>query len=375
MAEQVRLVGHADVVAAAHDAETFSSRTSRHLHVPNGMDGAEHRAFRALVDRQMTPQIVAALEPVFEQVAGEVVAELPRGVPIEAVSALGEVFAVRAQCRWLGWPRALEGELLAWMAENYAAARHPDAGRNAAVAAKFDEIVGRQVAAHRNARTSGGASGGEPEDDATHRLLDELVDGRPLTEDELVSILRNWTAGDLGSLARCVGVVVHRLAQRPRWQQRMRRLAGSIRASRDENDNDYQNAPAHRLEFDAILGECLRHDDPFVANKRITTCPVITPSGESIEAGTPVLLDWVAANRDPEVFSDSFDPHAHAAQNIVFGIGPHICPGRDLSYAELRAVIIALLESTRMISPAPGNPSVRHDLPLGGWAEVHVVLA
>lgn len=360
MTRTVRLVEFADVVAAAKDAETFASRTSSHLHVPNGMDGDEHRTFRAIVDRQMTSEIVSALQPLFDDTAIEVVGQLPVGVAFDAVGELGEVFAVRAQCRWLGWPPALERDLREWMAENYAASRHHDPERNSAVAAEFDAIVGRQISEHRAARERG-----QHGPDATCRLLDERVDGRPLTDEELVSILRNWTAGDLGSLARCVGVVVHRLAERLRWQRRMRTLAEGIH--RGENDSTG--------EFDAILGECLRIDDPFVANRRIATCPAVTPSGEHIDEGSIVLLDWVAANRDPEVFSDSFDPQRHAEHNIVFGTGPHVCPGRDLSYAELRAVIVALLEQTTLIEPAAGEHPTRHETPLGGWATVPIVLS
>ncbi|UNK71418.1 cytochrome P450 [Microbacterium sp. H1-D42] len=363
MSDTVRLTRHADVVSAAKDAQSFSSRTSRHLHVPNGMDGDEHRAFRALVDRQMTPTIVDDLQPLFDEVARAIVAALPLDVSFDAVGDLGEAYAVRAQCRWLGWPVEVEDELREWMARNYAAARQPDATVNARIAADFDALVKRQVTAHRVAR----GRGLPITPDATHRLLDERVHDRALTDDEIVSILRNWTAGDLGSLARCVGVVVHRLAERPRWQQRMRELARGIRSGGSD-------AVAGRRELDAILGECLRIDDPFVANKRVTTCPVTTQSGVEIPQGAPVLLDWTAANVDPDVFSDRFDPQAHAAANLVFGIGPHVCPGRDLSYAELRAVVIALLEGSEMIEPARDQHPTRFEAPLGGWATVPVVL-
>ena len=368
MSDTVRLTRHADVVAAAQDPQTFSSRTSRHLHVPNGMDGDEHREYRAVVDRQMTPQIVADLEPLFDEVAREVVTALPMGEPFDAVADLGEAFAVRAQSRWLGWPVEVEAELREWMARNYAAARRPDPAVNARIADDFDALVTRQVDAHRAARDSGAPV----TPDATHRLLDERVYDRPLTDDELVSILRNWTAGDLGSLARCVGVVVHRLAEHPRWQQRMRTLARGIRGG--ESDAGAKSPEAQRHEFDAILGECLRVDDPFVANKRVTTCPVTTPTGVQIAEGAPVLLDWTAANLDPAVFSERFDPQAHAGENLVFGIGPHVCPGRDLSYAELRAVILALLEGAEAIEPAAGQHPTRFEPPLGGWASVPIVL-
>lgn len=346
MTGAIRLERHADVVAAATDPVRFSSRTSTHLHVPNGMDGEEHAAFRAVIEKYLTREVVTELEPMLADVAQEAVRELTRDEPIEIVAELGEAFAVRAQCRWLGWHASIEDELRMWMAENYAAARHPDPERNAAVAAAFDDIVRREL--HRAAPGT-----------VTARLADERVEGRPLTEPEIVSILRNWTAGDLGSLARCVGVVVRRLADEPALQQRTRVIAG---------------VPERQSEFDAILDECLRIEDPFVANRRITTCPVTTADGQNLPQGTVVLLDWVAANLDSDVFSEDFDPERHAADNLVFGIGPHVCPGRDLSLAELRAVIAGLLRATTAIEPDPQHPPVPHDPPIGGWRSVHVVL-
>ena len=46
MTQPVALTRHGDVIAAAHDPERFSSRTSRHLHVPNGMDDADGDPFQ-----------------------------------------------------------------------------------------------------------------------------------------------------------------------------------------------------------------------------------------------------------------------------------------------------------------------------------------
>lgn len=135
---------HAEVVQAATDDVTFSSGVSRHLQVPNGLDGADHDAFRALVDEFFTPEALSPYAPLFEQVAAEIVAGLPRGQvtdPIDAVDDIGAVFAVRAQCGWLGWPADLEPRLLAWMRENHAATRSGDYSWTAAVAEDFDAII------------------------------------------------------------------------------------------------------------------------------------------------------------------------------------------------------------------------------------------
>ena len=135
------LLRHADVVAAAQDPETYSSRVSAHLQVPNGLDGAEHRADRETLDRYFEPQALAPFEPVFRDIAREMVARIPVGVVVDAVGDLGAQFAVRAQSAWLGWPAKLEPLLLDWMRANHAATRSQDRSRTAAVAEEFDDII------------------------------------------------------------------------------------------------------------------------------------------------------------------------------------------------------------------------------------------
>src|SRR5699024_10914617 len=91
------LFTHADVTAAAVDP-----------------------AFRAVVDRYCTRERMRALEPAMERVADDLVSRLEVPGSIDAVE-IGSRFAVRAQSMWLGWPAALEEELLEWIGDNHAA--------------------------------------------------------------------------------------------------------------------------------------------------------------------------------------------------------------------------------------------------------------
>lgn len=338
------LFSHADVVAAARDHETFSNAVSRHLQVPNGLDGATHSAFRAVVDRYFTPERMAELEPVVHQVAADLTAELEVPGPIDAV-ATGSRFAVRAQSAWLGWPADLEEDLLRWTADNRAATRSRDASRTAEVAARFDAIIRSLTDTRREA-------GDRAPDDVTTDLVRDRVDGRELTDDEIVSILRNWTGGDLGSMALCVGVVLAYLADHPDVQDRVR-------------------SGVSDRELDAILDEILRIDDPFVANRRITTEPV-TVAGRVLAAGERVVLHWTSANRDPQVFGDpdAFDPEGNAPDNVVWGVGKHVCPGRPLATLELRILTRAVLHATTAVEPDPDRARERSLPPLGGFAAV-----
>ena len=341
------LLRHADVVAVATDPERFSSAVSRFLQVPNGLDGERHRQVRGVLDRYFAPDALAPFEPVFRAIARDLFTSLPKGVAHDAVNGVGAHFAVRAQSAWLGWPTALEESLLAWMTDNHAATRSGDIARTAEVAETFDDFIRSLITSRRDA-------GERAPRDITTSLLSDEVDGRRFTDDEVVSILRNWTGGDLGSIALCVGVVMHYLAEHPDLQRRLR-------------------AGASARELNAVIDEILRIDDPFVSNRRRTTCPVEV-SGVRIPAGETVKLHWTSANRDVAVFGDpdAFRPDENAEHNIVYGLGPHVCPGRPLATLELRVAVEEALAATGAIRLADDPTPEREIAPVGGFRSVHV---
>lgn len=344
------LSGHAEAVAAANDPAVFSSRASRRLNIPNGMDGEQHARYRSLVDRYLAPERVIRLAPCFRQIAVTLIRGLPRGEPVEAVGEIGARFAVRAQSAWLGWPAELEETLLGWLAENRAAARARDRERTAAAAERFDRIIRSLIETRRRA-------GAEAPPDVTTQLLGERVAGRRLSDEQIIVILRNWTAGDLGSIAACIGVVVQRLA-----------------VDRDLQDR-WRNARPGRGRIEAGIDEILRIDDPFTFNRRLATTDVEV-AGCPILGGDQVKLNWAAANRDPSVFGDpdDFRPRENAPHNLVYGSGPHACPGRALATLELRVITEELLAATGRIEPAPGLEPKRELPPYGGYLSLPILL-
>ncbi|MBK1853056.1 MULTISPECIES: cytochrome P450 [unclassified Marinobacter] len=341
------LLRHADVLAAAMDHERFSSQVSRYLQVPNGLDGEEHTLYRNIVEKYLTREALEPFIPVFKRVASQLMEELPKGKVLDAVNDIGAVFAVRAQCAWLGWPEELEPKLLAWMQENHAATRSDDHTLMANVAEQFDEIIRSVIQPRRSAAN-------KAPDDLTTKLCRETVQGRQLTEAELVSILRNWTGGDLGSIALCVGVLIAHIAQHPE-------LAVQMRAA----SND---------EVEATINEILRLDNPFVSNRRVTTCPVHI-GGREIPSGAKVKLNWTSANRDETVFDNNrFDPQGNAAANLLYGAGKHVCPGRLLATWELRIALQTMLTALQTVELAVDQPPEREVAPVGGYHRVPVVL-
>ncbi len=340
----VTVFRHADVVAVAADPQTFSSAASAFRSVPNTLDPPEYGRYRAVVDRFFTPERMAALEPDVHRIAAEVIADL--GDRTDAVTELGYRYAVRAQAAWLGWGGA-EERLLEWMAANHAATRSGDRGRTAVVAAEFDRIVSDQVATRR-------AADDDAPDDPTTELTRIELDNTPLTDTDIVSILRNWTAGDLGSIAASLGVVVHFLATHPDIQDELR---------------------ADPTDLARAIDEMLRIDDPFLVNRRVAT-RATRLAGFDVDAGDRLYLNWTSANRDESVFGDpdAYRPVKNAPHNLVYGTGIHVCPGRPLATLELVVVTEELLAATTGIGLDPHDRPSRETYPVGGWARVPVTL-
>jgi cytochrome P450 len=333
-------------VAAANDPATFSSTASAYRAVPNSLDPPEHTAYRAVIDSFFTQARMTALEPHVRRIAQDIVGGLPRGTTVDAVTGMGYPFAVCAQAEWLGW-QGIESELLAWMAENHEATRSRDRSRTAAVAAAFDEIVLAQVRRRREMDS-------DAPQDPTTELLRVTVDGALLPDGDIVSILRNWTAGDLASMAAALGVVVHFLATHPAVQDELRAGRGDIARAIDE---------------------MLRMDDPFLVNRRVTTVATEV-AGYSLPPCARVYLNWTSANRDEAVFGDpdAYRPDENAPHNLVYGTGIHVCPGRPLATMELVVAVQTLLGVTECVELAADAAPVRETYPLGGWRLVPVRL-
>lgn len=338
------LLRHADALAAVTDPRTFSSHVSAHVAVPNGMDGTQHAAYRAVVDRCFTPEQVGSFAPELRAIAGELVGPMAHAdPPVEVMGAVAEPYAARSLCAYLGWPPAIADALRRWSADSAEATRTRDRTTLDRVAADFDAII---VGEPQRTR----AAGPGRQRTLTAALLDEHVDGRALTDSELVSILRNWTAGELGTIAAAVGIVVEFLARRPDVQAMLR------------------SQPDLRP---AAIDEMLRLEAPLIANRRRTTRQVEV-SDRVIPPEAPVTVLWPAVQRDPRVFpeADAFRLDRDARDNLLYGRGPHFCPGEGLSRLQLGVALDVLL--AHLPPFAPVGDAVRAQYPTGGFTHVRI---
>lgn len=345
------LFRHDDVAAAARDHDTFSNVVSTRVSVPNGMDPPEHTEHRRINERYFTPERVAALEPTVRDIAARLVADLPRGGPTEVMDPLARAFALRVQSAFMGWPAELEGPLRDWTLRNHRASLSRDPEALTDVALEFDGYIRTEIAARRRTADPASVAGlGAGPGDVTAQLLTERVDGRPLTDEELVSLIRNWTVGELSTIAACVGILVHALAERPEVQALLR---------------------TDRTAVPVAVDELLRIHPPLVANRRRATREVEI-GGRRIPAGAPVTLLWASANRDETVMGDpdEFRLDRDPADNLLYGTGIHVCPGAPLARLELRVLVEELLAATEHLGPV--EVATRAQYPASGWTALMV---
>lgn len=286
-------------------------------------------------------------EPVCRKIAADLLDTLPRGRVIDLVESLAELYALRVQSAFLGWPVSLEEPLRAWTAKNRAATLAQDRPALKSIAVEFDGYIRRLLTERR-------VAGQDAPQDLTTLLLKEQVYGRPMTDAELVSLLRNWTVGELGTIAASVGILLHQLGTNPDLARQLRHAPQLIGTANDE---------------------ILRAHAPLIANRRITTGEADI-SGHRIPENQRVTAVWASANRDERVFGDPDEIRLDRdpSLNLLYGAGIHYCPGAPLARLELRVLVEELLDRTITISTAPGRDPVNAHYPGSGFASLPMLL-
>lgn len=324
------LFNHEDVMRAIQDHETFSNAVSQHLSVPNGMDPPEHTVYRKIIEPYFSAQRIKEFEPVCRALVKKLFTER---LQTDVVKFMGDValpFAVRVQCAFLGWPESLHDRLIDWVKRSQTATLAKDRPALSAIAREFEEIIDELIDERRS-------RGADPHADLTSSLMNERVYGRLLTNEELASILRNWTAGEIGTISAAVGIIAAHLAEDPELQARLR--------------TDQSLVPY-------AVDEMLRIHGPLVTNRHVTKCP-IEIGGKKIKAGERITLNWVSANRDEKAFDepDKFRFGRDQSKNLLYGAGIHVCPGAPLANLEMRVFTEELLSSTAKITMTETAPT------------------
>ncbi len=330
---------HADIVAAALDAATFSSHRGGARDgggtliedLPSGfaagvllnmMDDPRHRHFRRLVTPSVSPRALAAMElELRERTAAILDAVAERGA-CDLVTDVAAELPLQAIARLLGVPQEDRHRLFGWA---NATLDYDDR--------QLGESSAKVQAAQAELFQYGSALLAEKRRCPADDILSAAVHGRVPSDgggDELLSELEQQMLFNLLIAAgsettrNSIALGFAALVEHPeQW-----------RALRDD-----------RALVPRAVEEMLRWGSSTPYNRRTATRDV-TIRGTTIRAGDKVTLWWASANRDENVFADPFrfdvrrDPNPH----LTFGHGNHFCLGANLARVEMRLVFEGLLE-------------------------------
>lgn len=338
------LFRHRDVDNVLADPKTFSN-ASRYRAVPNGMDPPEHTRYRQAINPFFSREQVAWFEAHARRLANGAVEAAKAQARLEFASEFSGPLCSKMLCAFLGWPEDTWIPILEWTHGNQAVALSRNRERGATLARDLAEIVLAQVRIRRE---------GQPgtRQDLTTQLMEITMDGKVMTDEELVSTLRNWTAGH-GTVAAGLEILMFHLAGNRELQAHLRGKPHLISAAVDE---------------------ILRLDGPLVANGR-TAIADVKIGDRRIYAGDRLTLMWISANRDPRTFANPEEIRLDRDQsrNLLFGAGIHDCVGAPLARLELTIALDVLLAQTTSIT-LTGSPPKRSLYPSNGFAELYVSL-
>ncbi len=183
-------------------------------------------------------------------------------------------------------------------------------------------------------------------------------DGTALSDDEIGRhlILLFWAAYD--TTASASSWILHTLAYRPDWQERLREELAAV----PESDVGLLETNKKLKQLDWFLYELERMYPSALFFPRVAI-EDIEYNGHVIPADTPVFYSPYMTHRDPATWDqpNTFDPDRWDPDNdrsaklshlVGFGGGPRLCLGRAFAKLQLKIQIYTLLRNHR-IEPVP----------------------
>jgi cytochrome P450 len=295
--------------------------------VPIAFDPPEHTRYRRVLQPFFSPRGTASWLPMVRALAGELIDGFAAGGECDLVADLAVPLPAQVFLTLFGLPLEDRDRLIAWkeaLINNFGLpGGEPPSQRAARMGAELYEYLVGHITKRRH---SGGT------EDLLGLLLADTGDER-LSDDELLGLSFLFVLAGLETVTSALSTAFAALATRPGLREQI---------------------VADPAVIPAAVEELLRYDGPVVFVPRIATQDVDL-AGQTIPAGSYVMITIAAASRDP---AEHPDPDTidfeRQERSLAFGGGPHRCLGSHLARMEMR---VALEEWHRRIPEyalAPG---------------------
>ncbi len=332
---------HSDVVSVSRDTKTFSSAQGANLEdldeemmaARRSMletDPPRHTRLRGLVGPPFTPRAVKAYELALRELTREI---LDRALPLgefDFVEEIAKELPIRVLARLLGTPESDTDRLIDWgdrMIANtdpdYADVLHDSPASEAYRLVPFRSPAALELFEYGHALAAERRR--EPRDDLVSKLVHTEIDGERLTEREFDTMFLLLVVAGNETTRQAIAHGMLALVEHPDQWERLR--------------GDPQ------LAWERGADEILRWSSPVLHFRRTATADTEI-RGQPIAAGDKVVVWYVSANFDEEVFEapERFDVGRSPNRHLTFGGGgPHYCLGAHLAKLEVQVLFDELL--------------------------------
>ncbi|OKI26159.1 hypothetical protein A6A07_29720 [Streptomyces sp. CB03911] len=312
------------------------------------LDGGAHRRIRGLVNPVFTARSVQDMRPRIAAILKKILDDMGAGEGIDLIDSLALPLPVTVICGLVGLPVEDREQCRKWTeAIGHVVDPALDEATQQTMNTSLVEFRA-YIAEHLAKRRT------EPQDDILTRLMLAEVDGERLSDDEVIAnVLLLFNAGHETSV-NLIGNGVLALLRHPDQLRKLRADPGLIEEGVDE---------------------FVRYDAPVQLVARITTADVEV-GGQTIPAGSKVMVLLGAANRDPRRYenSEALDMTRTDIKPLAFGGGPHYCIGALLGKIEGRLVFTELLQRYRNISLTTEDVVWRPHVNFRGLSELRLDL-
>ncbi len=281
----------------------------------------DHGRIRKYTRQGFSNKRIKTLEPFMRRRGNQLIDEmLAAGSPAEFVEALAFPLPGETVFRFIGFPEEDDEMLKNWCGDRKAFFWGKP------TAAAQEEIAAHMLAYWRYCREFTASKRDNRGDDFTSELIDaHEANPDDITYREVESVVYGLSfAGHEAVTASICNTLLCLLPRRDVWAE----------------------VCADPSLLPNAIEEVMRFNSSQIGWRRLTT--VDTKIGDyDVPAGTPIFMNFAAANRQPDIFEDpdDFDIHRpNAAHNISFGKGVHYCLGARFAKYETQVVTELLAE-------------------------------
>ncbi|MFI7700551.1 cytochrome P450 [Nonomuraea sp. NPDC049480] len=312
-------------------------------------EGQGHMRWRRLLSRWFTARKMEVWRPRVQAMTDDLLdAMLAKGSPGNLSAGLSLPLPVRVICALVGAPSSDQDKFAHWSHTMLTLTRNTQEEVDQAYR-EFNAYVSDLVDRNR----------ADPGDDLLSELtqISDAEDGR-LSQEELITTVRGLLLAGHETTSNMIAIMVAMLlSDRERFQ-----------AVIDDPDL-----------VPGTVEEVLRLDSTLSAIGGVPR--FITEDVElsevKVPAGSTLIPNIPAANRDPAKFSDPdrFDPRRqNSNQHLTFGAGPHYCLGQPLARLELQVVLDTLTRRLPglQLRDSPADLRLRTGGMTGGLQDVWV---